>query len=240
MFISLAVLVVVSKLPVLSAQTSSLYRRAETNTAPLIIRPQASRNISIIKPSDTENSVLGMVSYFAVKPLPKHIFKVGDLVTVIVRQKSTYKHDGTNDLEREVKLKAELKNWIRIHAGRLIPADVSANVPKAEFKLNRSFKGEGKKEREDEVITRITCRIVDVKPNGILVLEGGPDIIETDGEKQVVTLTGTCRSEDIGADNTILSTQLYECHFKRESYGSVRDATRRGWAYKLWDWLRPF
>ncbi len=42
------------------------------------------------------------ISFFAVKPLPKRIFKTGDLITVIVRQKSTYKHSGELDVERDV------------------------------------------------------------------------------------------------------------------------------------------
>lgn len=224
----------------LFAQSSSLYRRIESSRSSVNVRPQASRNISIMQTDSNKESVVSSVSFFAVSPLPKRIFRVGDLITVIVRHSSTYKHDGKSEAEREVELKAELKNWLRIHAGHLIPAELEAGSPKAEFSLDRSFKGEGTKERKDEVVTRITCRVIDIKPNGVLVLEGGPDIIETDGEKQVITLTGTCRSEDVSEDNTILSTQLYECHFKRESYGMVRDATRRGWAYRIWDFLRPF
>ncbi len=215
-------------------QSSSLFRQADARSAPLTIRPTKTTS------PDGQSSVIGSVSFFAVKPIPKRIFKVGDIITVIVRQKSYYKHDGTNDLSRELALKAELKDWIRFKSRRLILDTLPAGDPKIDFKIKREFKGEGKKDRKDEVITRISCRVIDIQPNGNLVLEGGPDVIETDGEKQVFTLTGTCRSEDVAADNTILSTQLYECHFKRVSKGSVRDAMRRGWAYRLWDFIRPF
>ncbi len=215
-------------------QTSSLFRQADARSAPLAVRP--ARNYS----SNGSSSALGNISFFAVKPIPKRVFKVGDIITVIVRQKSIYKHDGTNDVSREVKWKAELKDWIRLKSWKLVPDTLPAGDPKINFKLDRSFKGEGKKDRKDEVVTRISCRVIDVLPNGNLVLEGGPDIIETDGEKQIYTLTGTCRSEDVAADNTILSTQLYSCHFKRESSGAVRDAMRRGWVYRFLDIIRPF
>ncbi len=215
-------------------QTSSLFRQADARSAPLTLRPARSSSIG------GSSSAIGNISFFAVKPIPKRVFKIGDIITVIVRQKSVYKHDGTNDLSREVEWKAELKDWIRLKSWKLVPDTLPAGDPKINFKLNRSFKGEGKKDRKDEVVTRISCKVIDVLPNGNLVLEGGPDVIETDGEKQVYTLTGTCRSEDIAADNTILSTQLYNCHFKRESSGAVRDAMRRGWAYRLLDIIRPF
>ena len=216
-----------------NAESSSLFRRASANTPGLTVRPVQGAYADAQIPS-------GPASFFAVKPLPKRIFAVGDLVTVIVRQQSTYKHSGKTDLEREVQIKAELKDWIRFKDAKLVPDTLPAGDPKIDFALGRSFEGEGKKNRTDEVVTRVTCQVIDVKPNNTLVLQGGPDVIETDGEKQEISLTGICRTEDVGADNTILSTQLLECRFKRESAGAVRDAMRRGWVYKLWDWIRPF
>ena len=215
------------------AQSSSLFRRTTANTAGLTVQP--SQPVAAERKSAVSN-----VSFFAVKPLPKKLFKIGDLVTVIVRQKSIYKHYGKSKLDREWDIKAELKDWIRFKERRLIPVTIPEGDPKIDFNIERNYYGRAKKDRIDEVITRITCKVIDVMPNGSLILQGGPDIIETDGEKQIFTLTGTCRSEDISADNTILSTQLLECNFKRTSTGAVRDVMRRSWVDKLWDMLRPF
>ncbi|NLX04093.1 MAG: flagellar basal body L-ring protein FlgH [Phycisphaerae bacterium] len=222
------------------AQSSSLFIRASASTPGLAVRPAVP-----VEEEDQEGMpALVENSFFSVKPPPKRIFKVGDLITVIVRQKSEYKHSGDTKLEREVEIQAALKDWIRFSdAGsscKLVPDTMPAGDPKIDFKMDRSFEGNGGASRKDEVITRITCRIIDVMPNKNLVLQGGPDVVETDDEKQVVTLTGTCRTDDIAADNTILSTQLLETHFKRESFGPVRDSMRRGWAYKIWDKIRPF
>jgi len=218
-------------LPMVQGQSSSLFLRAAANCDP------ASSGAS--GGSYRDGNSLHRVSLIAVTPLPKRIFKVGDLVTVIVRQKSSYKHDSKSDLSRKVDMKAEIKDWIRMKGGRLIPANMPEGKPKLEFTMDRSFEGAGKKSRKDEVVTRITCRVINVLPNGCLVLEG-KDNVKTDGEEQLLSLTGTCRNEDISADNTILSTQLLHCNFNRQSAGSVRDAGRRGWAYKIWDILRPF
>ena len=216
------------------AQSSSLFHRASANTVGLTTRVPDTYEIR------DNLDPLQRVSYFAVKPLPKRIFKVGNLLTVIVRQKSTYTHDGKTDLERKLKVKAELKDWVRLSEGHLVPDTLPAGDPKINFALARGFDGEGKMDRKDEVVTRITCRIIDVMPNGNLVLEGGPDLIKTDGEEQKFMLTGVCRSEDILPDNTIISTQIAELHFTRESSGAVRDTMNRGWIYKIWDKVRPF
>jgi flagellar L-ring protein precursor FlgH len=214
-------------------QSSSLFRQAESNPT-LVNAPLNSNGMT------AQQTIQANVSYFAVKPLPKRVYKVGDLVTVIVRQKSSYTHNAKTDLERQVDIDAELKDWIKINKGNLQPDPQTNGDPKIKFSLDREFQGDGKFNRTNEVVTRITCKVIDVMPNGCLVLQGGPDIIDTDGEKQTITLTGTCRSEDILADNTILSTQLMECHFKQENTGAVRDQMERGWITKLWDTLRPF
>jgi flagellar L-ring protein FlgH len=213
------------------AQSSSLFRRVDANPASLAVRPAG----DLEEPSPTAN-----VSYFSVKPLPKRIYKVGDLLTVIVRQKSQYKHDGKTDVKSEENYKVQLKDWIRLHNDNLIPDSQPFGDPTINAVSGRGFKGDGKMNRTSEVITRITCRIIDIMPNGNLVLQGGPDVIETDGEKQTITVTGTCRREDILADNTILSTQINEFHFTTNNGGAVRDAMKRGWLYRAWDLVKPF
>ena len=215
------------------AQSSSLFRRADANVASQTSGVQGAFG-GQVNPAQASNS------YFAVKPLPKRVYRIGDLVSVIVRQKSSFKHDGKTDVNRDFKVKAELKDWIRFKDGRMIPDDPPEGDRKIDFNMGREFEGDGKVNRTNEVVTRITCKVIDVMPNGNLVLQGGPDIIETDGEKQILTLTGTCRNEDILPDNTIVSTQLLECNFKNENTGAVRDSMRRGWITKGWDFLRPF
>ena len=48
------------------------------------------------------------------------------------------------------------------------------------------------------------------------------------------------RVEDVNADNTILSTQLFDKDLRHTSKGTVREATRRGWLSHLLDAVNPF
>jgi flagellar basal body L-ring protein FlgH len=62
----------------------------------------------------------------------------------------------------------------------------------------------------------------------------------TDEEETTITLTGVCRSKDVGADNTILSTQLARLDVQKHHRGTARDATKPGLLGGLLDWLTLF
>ena len=64
--------------------------------------------------------------------------------------------------------------------------------------------------------------------------------IQHDEEASVITMTGTCRKQDVTADNTILSTQIADKDVVVKNEGALGAAARRGWIPKLVDWLRPF
>ena len=94
-------------------------------------------------------------------------------------------------------------------------------------------------DRSDTLTARITAEILDVKPNGTIVLQARKHI-KTDDEEQQFILSGICRAEDIGTDNTVLSTQMYDLSLQKNSKGDVRESTERGNLPKLLDFINPF
>ena len=107
------------------------------------------------------------------------------------------------------------------------------------MQASRNFTGDGSVDRSDTLTARITGEVVDVKPNGTLVLQARKQI-RTDEEEQQFVLTGTCRAEDVGADNTVLSTQMFDLQLQKNHKGMVREATRRTWLQKLFGAVSPF
>lgn len=193
---------------------------------------------SLASPSHAQ---LKDVSYYAVPvPEPKVIRK-HDLVTIVIREDSTFSSDSSTESKRESAIDAALTDFFKlklknfeIEGGGIgpIPPGVKGN-------FNRNFKGEGSVDRSDRFSARITAEVLDVKPNGTLVLQARKRI-KTDEEEQIFTLTGTCRAEDITADNTILSTSLHDQELTKNHKGTVRDGSRKGWGGKLLDALSPF
>ncbi|MFQ6048823.1 MAG: flagellar basal body L-ring protein FlgH, partial [Phycisphaerae bacterium] len=171
-------------------------------------------------------------------PEPRR-FRLHDLITIIVLEKKKYESDAETDLEKKVTLQAALEKWFRIHKRKWFQQDFEAGTPQVDFSLKGQWEGEGTAEREDRFTMRITAEVVDVKPNGNLVLEARK-YIKNDEDEQIITLTGVCRGADVTADNTVLSTQVAGLTIRVTHVGAVRDATRRGWIPRLFDLLRPF
>ena len=70
--------------------------------------------------------------------------------------------------------------------------------------------------------TNISAEIVDIRPNGVLVLNATKTIKDNDNTF-VFSLTGSCRSQDILPDNTILSRNILNPLINKQESGHVRD-----------------
>jgi flagellar L-ring protein precursor FlgH len=189
---------------------------------------------------DPNQAKLSNVSYFAV-PVPEpRTLKKHDLVTIIVREESEFKSEGTTDLKKQADFDAKLEQWVTINlANKALKNSIGESQPEFKFSGDRNFKGEATVDRSDSLILRVTAEVIDVKPNGTLVLQARARI-KTDEEEQMFILSGVCRAEDVTPDNTVLSTQLFDKDVTKTHKGAVRDTTKRGWIPKLLDVLNPF
>ncbi len=98
---------------------------------------------------------------------------------------------------------------------------------------------EGDVERKDSFLTKIAATIVDVKPNGNLVLEA-KRYIQTDEEKISMTLTGTVRPADVAVDNSVSSSNVADLAVTKTTKGIARDGQKRGWLVRLFQAISPF
>jgi flagellar L-ring protein FlgH len=181
----------------------------------------------------------GAASYFSVPDPPPKLLKKHDLVTVVVNEQSAYTTTGDNKLQKAADFDNQIADYVHMTStGSLVPEQPS-NPLEFNATASRDLSGQAQVDRTDSVTARITAEVVDVKPNGTLVLRAS-ETIKTDDEIQDMSLTGTCRVEDITADNSILSTQLFDLHLTKNHQGQVRDTTKRGLIPRLLDWIDPF
>lgn len=185
------------------------------------------------------NQVLLHRSLIAVEaPRPRKI-RVHDAVTIIIREEKRSESDSDLKREKKWEIEAELKKWLRINEEhKLVPQQFPAGNPAIGLDYDDKYEGKGQSGRRDSLVTRVTATVIDVKPNGDLVLEARKDI-RIDEDRQVITLTGICRSQDVTPENTVLSTQLADARIDIQHSGPARDAARRGWLARIWDFLRP-
>jgi len=192
-------------------------------------------------PTQPSTRAIEMSSMIAVRTAPPRKFKPHDLITIIVRQHKLYEADGKFDREKKWQLNAKLSKWFRFHDDlkHLGTDQLSNGQPGVKFDLNDKYETDGQAEREDRFNTRLQAEVIDVKPNGNLVLEARI-AQQHDEERFEITLTGMCRSEDVTATNSILSTQIAYLDLTEKNRGFVRDANTRGWIPRFLDLTNPF
>ncbi len=102
-----------------------------------------------------------------------------------------------------------------------------------------SFEGKGSTSRATNLETTLTARVIDVLPNGNLIVEGMREI-RVNNENQSVFLTGIVRPEDISAGNVVLSSAIAQMSVRVQGKGTVSQPLKPGWLYRILTGILPF
>jgi flagellar L-ring protein precursor FlgH len=103
--------------------------------------------------------------------------------------------------------------------------------------LTEDFKGGGRIERTGKLLARLTVVVEAVEPNGMLVVQGEQDIYVNE-ERQHIALAGRVRPQDIGTDNTVLSTRLAQAKIEMSGQGLLAEKQKPGILTRFLSWLR--
>jgi len=180
-------------------------------------------------------------SLYAVgEPEPK-VLRKHDLVNIVVQEVSTYTATGDSNQVRDSNIDAKVDQFVSFKpsAFSLHGTGQATNPVEVKMEGERDFKGTAAVDRSDAVTLRLEAEVIDVKPNGTLVLQSRKHI-KTDEEEQTIILSGVCRVTDIDATNSVLSTDLQDLDLQKITTGQIHDTTKRGYLHKLLDFLNPF
>jgi flagellar L-ring protein FlgH len=179
---------------------------------------------------------LSGVSWTYQAPAPRRQIKIYDVLTVIVNYKSQVISEGEVDRKKKANFKATLADWVLLKHWTLYPDPQSKGEPKIAGSWDNKFRGEGSLETRDAMEFKMACVVLDIRPNGVLVIEGRRSI-RNNAETWEMSLTGLVRPEDVLTNNTVLSENIAELRIHKREAGSVRDSYRRGW---LMQWLDTY
>jgi len=102
-----------------------------------------------------------------------------------------------------------------------------------------TFTGGGQIQNNQSITARAAVVVVDVLPNGNLVLEGLREI-SFSKERQFISLHGIVRPYDIMPDNTVDSANIADARIQIVSDGSLTDSQKKGWLLKLNEKVNPY
>lgn len=182
------------------------------------------------------------VSLFAVVPPKPKTWAKHDLVEVIINESSAAKMEQTLDTKKDYNMNAELTSFPSIRdllEFQFSNGDSTRLPMTVGVSSKNKFKGDGEFERKDNLTARIEAKVVDVKPNGNLVIEARKNR-EHNQESYTLVLAGICRTEDITRQNTIQSSQLADLEVKIQNDGQVKKAGEKGLIPRLFEAIFNF
>ena len=163
---------------------------------------------------------------------------VGDILTINIVEVSQASESASTATTRKSQTVAGLGNFFGLESNPNGPWKNSATLINANAP-NNDFTGTGATTRAGSLSATITARVMDVLPNGNLIIEGKREIY-VNNEKKELLLQGIVRPRDIAFNNTISSTQIADAKVIYTGIGVVAEKQRPGWAARLFDFVWPF
>ena len=117
--------------------------------------------------------------------------------------------------------------------------DSSEFDPSVQGSAKSDFKGKGDTNREGELIATITAKVVEVMPNGNLVLEARKELTINE-ERQILVLRGMVRPDDIAMNNMVMSNKIADAEVFYVGDGVIQDKQKPGWLVRGLDKVWPF
>jgi flagellar L-ring protein precursor FlgH len=105
--------------------------------------------------------------------------------------------------------------------------------------MANNFDGKGETTRSSQLAAYITAQVIQVLPNGYLVIHGSRQV-RVNNENQIINVQGVIRTEDINSSNIVLSTYIADARIELIGEGVISDKQRPGWLARVLDWVWPF
>jgi flagellar L-ring protein precursor FlgH len=173
------------------------------------------------------------------KPVEPHPIRLHDIVTVQVDEKSSVNSEGQMDRKKKAYGDLKLPNWVLLKGLSVVPDPQTAGSPHVRGEVDNKMQSQAVFEAKDWMKLQIACNVVDIRPNGNLVLEGRRTI-KNNEDTWEYSLSGEIRAEDVLPNNTVLSQNVSNMRLLKREEGHVRDGYRRGWFLQWLDKYQPF
>jgi len=159
---------------------------------------------------------------------------IGDILTIRIAEASTVDNKAKRDLQKETARSSEFNGELGID--HILPSIPGFTM---EASANNELKGKADYKDERSFVDRVSVVVVDVLPNGNLVVLGTRDR-NIAGDIQTIEVSGLVRPSDIAFDNTVKSEQVANFRIVTKNSGISAPYTRPGWVGRIFDVLWPW
>jgi len=156
---------------------------------------------------------------------------IGDILTIVISEESEIDNKAKRDLKKEIdrstNFNGELGGFADIGEFGLSADSSNELKGKADYKDERSF------------VDQISVVVVDVMPNGNLVVMGIRDRTIA-GDIQTIEVSGIVRPSDITFFNTVESKRVADFRIVTRHKGVADPYTKPNWLEKILNIIWPF
>ncbi|MBQ8699787.1 MAG: flagellar basal body L-ring protein FlgH [Schwartzia sp.] len=143
---------------------------------------------------------------------------VGDILTIVISETATTSatKSGANSKSGNVNMNAGVGVFDFLNS--IFPASISGSD---------DWKADGSASSTNRASGRVTVTVVDVEPNGNMVIEGTQSIWQNKNEHKI-TLRGVVRRDDVSYNNTVPSSQVADATIRFDGKGPLNSKQRQG------------
>ena len=163
---------------------------------------------------------------------------VGDLLTVLIVESSSSSREASTKTGKKTSTSGQF-NFSHPNIDDAPSSWTNIALPRWGLDAQRGFEGSGSIRNEEKITATISARVMEVLPNGNLLIEG-KRALSVMGEDMQYILTGTLRPSDITRENTIHSTSIADLSVQYTSSGSITKSQKKGIFDTLVDFINPF
>jgi flagellar L-ring protein precursor FlgH len=111
-----------------------------------------------------------------------------------------------------------------------------SELPRVDVRSSRSFEGDARQEKDSLFEARIAVVVIDVLPNGNMVV-AATRVVQIDDETKTLKISGLVRRLDVTTGNTVLSSQVADARVSIQSEGGNGRTVTKGPVGQLFDTL---
>jgi flagellar L-ring protein precursor FlgH len=163
----------------------------------------------------------------------------GDIITIVISETASASKEANTNTSRNSSAGAGVNNLLGLQNTGILKNNFADLKKILETNYDSSFKGAGSTSRAENLKATITARVLDVLPNGNLMIEGRRNI-RVNEEDQIIVLEGTVRTRDVAPDNTINSIYVADARISYSGRGIISDRQSPGWLMNILDKVWPF
>jgi flagellar L-ring protein precursor FlgH len=166
--------------------------------------------------------------------------KIGDVLTVVIDETTGFDAQEKRALDKQTNSNMGFSGSGTTSGGALQLILQSFGYSfNLQNQSGRTFNGTNNSSIDRKFTDRMSFIVVNVLPNGNLVVEGSRTRVIT-REVRTLRLRGVVRPADIGASNTLQSQFIADLHILYEGRGPESAYTNQNWGGRIFNKLWPF